>query len=424
MKLLTQTLTAVALSISLAPLAMAKTTAITHAKVHTLSAAGTLEDATVVVTDGRISAVGRDVSIPEDAEIIDGRNKVITPGLIGAFTHLGLTEIELSGGIDDATVKARGFSPTGAALSVHYSLNSDSALIPVNRLEGITSAASSFSSSDTLFQGQGSIFALDDNGLVKPHAFMAVNLTGNSADNKGGSRSLLWGQLYLALEEAVNAPTQLAPTAEWHGSIGRNDIAPLKAVLAGDMPLVIKVHRKADILQVIALKKRFSGIKPILAGAAEAWRVADALAEAQIGVILDPESNLPYSFEQLGASLANAGRLHHAGVRVAIGMETHNIRLARQHAANAVANGLPWEAGLRAISATVAQLYGLADMGQIAKGKRADLVIWSGDPLEVMEHAEKVMIHGHWMNMESRQSKLRDRYLKREADLPAAHTRP
>ncbi len=174
----------------------------------------------------------------------------------------------------------------------------------------------------------------------------------------------------------------------------------------------MKADRAADIRQVIAFKKRHPSINLVLVHGVEAWREAKALAEAKIPVIIDPEYNLPGGFDQMGATLANAARLEQAGVEVAIGMDTHNIRLAAQHAGNAVANGLSYEAGLASLTRVPAKILGLdSQIGVLAKDARADIVVWSGDPLEVTEAAEMVIINGQFVDMESRQTKLRDRYL-------------
>jgi imidazolonepropionase-like amidohydrolase len=125
----------------------------------------------------------------------------------------------------------------------------------------------------------------------------------------------------------------------------------------------------------------------------------------------------------LGATLENASRLHDAGVTIAIGINTHNIRLAAQHAGNAVANGLPHSAGIAALTVNPAIIFGMNEkVGTIERGKRADLVVWSGDPLEVTEAAEVVLINGVVTSMESRQTKLRDRYMNRDPKLPVAYS--
>jgi imidazolonepropionase-like amidohydrolase len=134
-------------------------------------------------------------------------------------------------------------------------------------------------------------------------------------------------------------------------------------------------------------------------------------------VLLDPLQNLPESFDTIGARLDNAALLHRAGVRIAFtqrGAESHNARTIRHVAGNAVAHGLPWEAALAALTANPAEIFGIgAERGRIAVGQVADLVLWSGDPLEVTTVAEDVVIAGRASEMRSRQTELRDRYLLR-----------
>jgi imidazolonepropionase-like amidohydrolase len=218
---------------------------------------------------------------------------------------------------------------------------------------------------------------------------------------------------------------KLTPMQQWHGQLSRADIKALLPVIRGNIPLLIEARRAADIRQVIAFKKRHPKLDIVLVQGTEAWRVAKELAANDIPVILNPESNLPYAFDQLAAPLENAGRLDKAGVNVSIGIETHNIRLAKQHAGNAGANGLPWQQGLAALTINPAKLYGMdKQIGSLEPGKQADLVVWSGDPLEVTESAEQVFIKGNLIDMQSRQTKLRDRYLKLQGDKPMQYIRP
>jgi imidazolonepropionase-like amidohydrolase len=153
-------------------------------------------------------------------------------------------------------------------------------------------------------------------------------------------------------------------------------------------------------------------MQPVISGGNEAWLVAKELAAAGVPVILDSLDNLPDDFDQLGARLDNAALLQQAGVKVAISIdESHQSRKNRQLAGNAVAHGLPWEAALAGLTSVPAQVFGLADRGSIEQGKVADLVLWSGDPLEVTTVAESVWIGGQAIEMKSRQTELRDRYL-------------
>jgi imidazolonepropionase-like amidohydrolase len=186
--------------------------------------------------------------------------------------------------------------------------------------------------------------------------------------------------------------------------------------LQGSGPFVFDVDRAADIRQVLALAQR-EKIRAVIRGGAEAWRVAPELAAAKVAVILDPLENLPYSFDGLGATLENAARLHAAGVTLAFSMrspEVHDAGRLRQVAANAVAHGLPWPAALAAITRTPAEIFGVADRhGSLARGRVADLVLWSGDPIEVTSHAELVITGGAVQSQVSRHTELRDRYLER-----------
>ncbi|MCS6946336.1 MAG: amidohydrolase family protein, partial [Steroidobacteraceae bacterium] len=178
----------------------------------------------------------------------------------------------------------------------------------------------------------------------------------------------------------------------------------------------VDVDRAADILQVLKFAER-ENLRIAIAKGAEAWRVAAELAAAKVPVILDPFANLPASFDEVGATRQNAVRLARAGVEIAFSLTDRGpdrARVLRQAAGNAVAQGLPWETALAAITRVPAALFGALDeVGTIEVGKRADLVLWSGDPLEVSSIAEQVFFDGRPIDMRSRQTELRDRYVER-----------
>ncbi|AWL11695.1 hypothetical protein HMF8227_01214 [Saliniradius amylolyticus] len=408
--------------------ALAEDIAIVGGYTHTMNGLGAVQNATVLISDGRIESVTSGGEVPAGYRVIDARDKVVTPGLIGAFTQLGLVEVGYSAGTVDASHTLDSYSPLGAALDVSYAINPDSSLIPISRIEGFTSAVSAMSHTNRLFHGQGAVITLGDNAnpVIKSKALMVLAVDNDGADDNGGSRAALWPKLddALATADSLNGD-KLGPNDRWYGQFPKEDVNALIPVVQGQMPLVIEAHRASDIRQIIALKDRYSKLDLVLLEGSEAWRVADELADADIPVILNPESNLPYAFDQLGATLANASRLSEAGVTIAIGVETHNIRLATQHAGNAVSYGLPWEEGLAALTINTARIFGVdTDYGSLEAGKVADVVVWSGDPLEVMEAPEHVVINGEEVNLESRQTKLRDRYLNLEQDKPHGYVRP
>ena len=181
----------------------------------------------------------------------------------------------------------------------------------------------------------------------------------------------------------------------------------------------------SDILRAIRFQEENAPVQLIIRGGAEAWMVADQLADADIPVLIDPVQNLPGSFESLGSTLSAAQRLNAAGVTVAYTTDTadgyFNARLLPQHAGNAVAHGVPWDAAFRAITLTPAEIYGVGDeYGALATGYAGDVVIWDGDPLEVMSAPTHVFVDGEMMDMESRQTRLRDRYADLEDETPFA----
>ncbi|MDM7860383.1 amidohydrolase family protein [Alteromonas sp. ASW11-36] len=421
----------------LSSIAAAQQTAIVGGTVHTMGPMGTVENGAVLINDGKIVSVVSADAVPSSYTQVNATGKIVTPGLFGALTSLGLVEVGMSAGSVDSSVvhgeeRENPVSSVGAALDVQYGFNPDSTLIPISRVEGVTAAATGISYGDYMFNGQGAVASLSGefDSLIRANAFMHVDVSSNVSDSHGGSRAALWVAIEQSFAEAasirqVTGFAAYMPRMEWHGMTTRPDAEALLHVLNGKMPLLFTADRAADIMQVVAFKKRNPTVDVVLVNAVEGWRVAEALAEARIPVILNPENNLPGGFDQIGATLTNAARLHQAGVQVSIGMETHNIRLATQHAGNAVANGLPWQAGLASLTINPARIYGVDELlGSLEPGKQADVVIWSGDPLEVTSHAEAVFIEGEQMSTDTRQHKLRDRYMNLNSDKPMTHVRP
>lgn len=400
--------------------------AITGGTVHTMGEAGTLENATVLIRDGQIVAVGNDVDVPEDAERIDATGKVVTPGLIDANGQMGLNEIS---GVEQSVDSANSNRRFTAAFDVTDAINPRSMVIPVNRIEGITRAVVSptHGSGGTLIAGQGVIIDLmhPSDFITLSPAAMYASLGETGARLSGGSRA---GAM-LALREALQDARDFSSNQDAFErrerrdyALGRLDLQALQPVINGEMPLVLAVHRASDIRSALRLASDFE-LQLVISGGAEAWLVADELAAANVPVLLDPLQNLPNRFETLDSTLENASRLHAAGVRFAFSSgDSHNARNITQAAGNAVAHGLEWEVALAAITSAPAEIWGIADRsGRLESGLEADVVIWDGDPLEVTSYAERVLIRGMSVPMESRHTLLRDRYMDLdELDLPPA----
>ena len=394
--------------------ARAATVLIHDATVHTMTAAGVLQHADILIRDGRIAGLGGALSAPADAEIINAAGRPVTPGLFGGVGHLGIEEIGLEATVADYELKLGAMRPE---FDVTTAFNPESVVLGVGRLGGVTfaqlapssEAGSSKGEGGSIIAGQGGLVRLD--GAVSPARALFVETGGAANALSGGSRAAQFMLLQQALTEVRSPKLLQASDARLLTPGGRQS---LQGFLAGSGPIVFDVARASDIRQVIAFAQR-EHLHVVIRGATEAWRVAEELTAAGVPVILDPLDNLPESFDSVGATLENAARLERAGVKIAFSFndpQPHNIRKLRQGAGIAVAHGLPPEAALAALTRNPAEIFGVADRnGSIERGRPADLVLWSGDPLEVTTLADAVFIQGVPQPMHSRQTELRDRYL-------------
>lgn len=401
---------------SIAFTANAQDVLIRQAKVHTVAAQGTIENTDVLVRDGKIVAVAAGLAVPAGATVIEAGNRPLTPGFYAGLSSMGV--IEVSG--ESATVdSALSFSAPAwqqqwrPEFDVTRAFNPRSVVIPVTRIEGMTWTVLSPESFDGIIAGQGAAMTLDGrhDAVLGGSRSLFVNWSGPSAAS-GGSRAGLYMLLEQVIRE-VRVPISASGSAGGQALLHPAGREVMSAYLAGGR-VVFNVDRAADIRELIAFAQ-LNGMKPVIHGGSEAWLVARELARAQVPVILDPLKNLPIGFNDVGARLDNAARLHRAGVRIAFSPgDIHNSRKIRQLAGNAVAHGLPWDAALAAVTATPAEIFGMgATRGRIAVGQVADLVLWNADPLDVIAMAQQVWIAGRAIEMSSRQTQLRDRYFKR-----------
>lgn len=405
---------AVAALLSFPERAPAQDLAIVGATVHPVSGPA-VENATVVVRDGRIAAVGADVTVPDGVRRIDGAGKVVTPGLFDPNSQIGLVEVDLVWPTRDQRL-ADSADPITAAFDPSVALNPWSTLIPYARSGGLTTVATA--PNGGLVAGQAAVIDLagetPEAMLVRPRVAMLASYGESGAAAAGGARGGAILRMRELIEDARFWNTNRSAFDRGQSrelAQSRLDLEALQPVLAGTMPLVVQAHRSSDILAVLELAGEF-GVRPVILGGSEAWMVADRLAEAGVPVILKPLTSLPGGFDQLGARFDNATLLHDAGVPIAFTtFENHRANEITQEAGNAVRFGLPWDAALRAITLAPAEIYGIADgYGSIEPGKVANLVVWNGDPLELSTWPDAVVIRGRVQPENSRQKALLERY--------------
>ena len=407
-----------ALLLAGAQAAAAQTIAITGGKVFPVSGAP-IENGTVLISGGKIVAVGANVTVPSGAQRIDATGKWVTPGLVNGNTQLGLSEVGAVQGTNEAS--ARGKDEIAAAFRVWEGLNTTSALFAPARREGVTSVV--VMPQGGLIWGQAGVIKLVpgmlSDMLIKGPVAM-VSQIGSAQRGGAGSR----GELIMRLRELFDdvrafqrnrAAYERAETRDFAAS--RKDLEAMIPVLNGTLPLVIATDKSSDIDAALMLAKEY-GVKIIIGGGSEAWMVADKLAAARVPVMTGAMNNIPGDFASLGTRQDNLALLRRAGVPVIIignsgngDEETFNVRNIRQEAGNAVAYGMTWDDALRAVTLAPAEIFGFAGrVGSLAAGRDADVVVWSGDPFEFATRAEHVFLAGREYLEPNRQELLTERY--------------
>lgn len=466
-------------ALAMAAPAAAETFAISGGTVALGDGSEPIQNGMVVVRDGRIVAAGDiRMKLPAGTRVIDATGKWVSPGIVAGFSRLGLAEVDLtlhdeegggkadardmSGQADDSSQDG----PFNAAIDVVPSINPMDSTISVNRADGVTRAIVAPGAGRSIFAGQGAVIdtGADMNPITAARKFQFVELGQTGAEKAGGSRSAAFAMFRNAMREAAELSrydgtvqsSRRGSTNADSESIVRNpnesrmyganvqrsddvlltrfDAAALVPVLKGRQYLLVHVERASDILNVLDLKRSYPNLKLVLVGASEGWLVGSEIARAGIPVIASAVNDLPASFEQLAATQSNVGRMINAGVKVAIGMiddnDTRYLFEQRQYAGNLVAlsrlpgnTGVSWGQALALITSKPAEAIGMGgEIGSLAPGRRADVVIWSGDPLDPQSAAEQVYIDGAAQPLASRQTRLleRYRYLPRR-ELPEAY---
>lgn len=418
---------AAALALLLAGAASADTVVLTDATLHTVSGK-VLEHASLAITDGRIAAVGTDLTPVPNARTISLTGKHVYPGFVAANTVLGLTEIGSVEGTND-------WQETGTVnpnVRAEVGINPESELLPVARVNGVTSAL--VVPHGQAIAGTSGLIHLDgwtwEDMTVKAPAGLHVSWP-NMTPQRGGFRELRSPEEQAKARDQAIADIRKAfddARAYWTArDAERQQGVPhherdakwdaMGKALRGEIPVMFSANALNQIRAVL----RFcddEGLKNVvLVGGDDAWRIADEIKRRNIAVICGPTLALPrHASDAYDQAFAGPARLQAAGIRFCISdgggpFTAMNARNLPYHAAMAASFGLPKDEALKAITLYPAQILGVGDkLGSLEPGKIADLIVTDGDPLEITTHVEQVWIAGRPMSMETRQTRLFQKY--------------
>ena len=408
-------------------------TALVGATVHPV-ADPDVPGGVILIQGRRILAVGKDVAVPAGAVTVDLKGLHVYPGLIDSMTRLGLVEIGSVDMTNDADEATGASTPQVRTIDA---FNPESQLLPVARVNGITTALSA-PGEGNVFAGQSALMHLDGRRaadmIVKSPAALHVNFGEPPKARYGeknqmprtrmGTAALIREQFVKAQEYAQKLEQHEKKKKEYEEKTAKGEkssepeppardlkLEVLVRALRGELPVVARAHRTDDILTAIRLAEEFK-LRLILSHATEGYKVAGMLAEKKIPVLVGPIDTQPEAMETLGAIYENAKLLHEAGVKIAIQSDDdHNVRNLPYQAGLAAAYGLPVDAALRAITAAPAEIFGVADqVGSIRPGLYADLLVTDGDPMQPRSSVKKLYIAGRDVPLISRHTEIYDKF--------------
>lgn len=384
---------------------------------------GTLTNTSVLVENGKIAQVGSNIPAA-GAEVIDCTDMFIYPGMIDSGTRLGLVEISsVPETVDFAEVG--NVTPNMQALTT---VNPNSEAIGVTRVSGVTTVLTV--PTGGLFPGTAALINL--NGYTPDQmygGFKAVVMNFPNSGRRGRFDRRSDEDVKKDSEKALKDANEIWDNAKKYLDLKKSgaqlqyypEMDQLSRAVSGELPLLIVVDAASDIQNAI---KWVAGknIKVIFSGVAEGWRVADEIAKSGIPVITGPVQELPTrQSDRYDTPYANAGKMAKAGVKVALRTdEEENVRNLPFHAAFAAAYGMGKEEALKAITINPAEIFGIADQyGSVEAGKRANLIISTGDPLETRSQIHHVFIDGYLIPMSNRHIRLYQEFLERSPGLKA-----
>ena len=411
------------------PKARKGTFALTNARLITVTS-DTLENATLLIQDGKIAAIGLHLALPDSVEIIDCTGLTVYPGLIDSGTRLGLQEI-------GSLPETRDHDEIGE-LTPHVraltAINPNSVLIPVNRIAGVTTVLAS--PTNGLFPGTAALINLLGYTPDQMYAgFQGVILNFPTTGRRGWWDRRSEEEIQKAAEKALKQLddvwektllyARIDSAYRVHPEPGRMPefIPPMESLLKvvrGEWPLLVEVNTASDITKAIDWVQKRKIKRVIFTGVAEGWRVADKLAEAGIPCIVGPVLSLPTrAYDRYDRAYANAGLLHKAGVKVALRtQDAENVRNLPYHAGFAATYGLGRTEALRAITIVPAEIFGVDDrLGSLEVGKSATLFVADGDIFEPKTQVHYVFIDGYMVPMVSQQTRLYEEFLERNPGL-------
>jgi len=370
----------------------------------------------ILIREGVIAKISKS-SVPYADKVYDAKGKIITPGFIAPDTQIGIVEIgALSVTRDDES------SIYNIGFSIHDAFNPNSVLIPWNRANGITSAITLPRNTSSPIGGLGSFFILDSKLDISSEADVAMigRLGGSGSSSRSESLALIDDILSFASSlDKKNMSTDASideiiddSSIASYMDFKPRDVKALYRLFNDDLPIIIKSHRASDILKLIELKNTYD-LNLIIMGAQEASLVVDKIAESKIPLIVNPINNIPNSFDELASNINMTSMLEKAGITLMFNVSrSHNYHLIRQGAGVAVANGMSYGGAIKALTSNVAETFNLKNRGSIKVGNIADIVVWEDDPLEPSSMPEKVFINGIDIDLTTRSTRLRDRYIK------------
>jgi imidazolonepropionase-like amidohydrolase len=402
--------------------------AIRNATIYPVTSAP-IENGTIVFANGTITAVGRDVAIPQGAMVIDGTGLRVYPGLIDSGSRVGLVEIDAVPGSVD-TAELGDINPNARA---EVAVNPHSNLIPVTRVNGITSSVATpvggiISGSSALIQLAG--WTPQEMTIKAPVAmhihfprlrggrFAEVPQDEEAEKEAKKNYTKEVDKLRDVLKDAQAYAKAAAARAKDAG-VKRFDrdlvLEALVPVVEGREPVIMHASLERDIKAALKFADEMK-LKMILADAEDVQKVIPDLKKRNIPVILGPILELPpREDDPYDLLFSNAKALYDAGVLFSIqSQDSHLARNLPYHAAACAAFGLPKEAALKAVTISAAQIFGVADkVGSLETGKRADVIVTDGDPLEIVTHVKRLFIGGEDISLETNQTLLYEKFSKR-----------